>query len=358
MSGERNICLIYLGRSGAGPQLTGDLFFSLQQRNIKTFVVLSRFNKENNEIPENSVLRLSTYRSVFGLIIRFLILPLHLISLVKFLKRNQINCIIFPMNTPLSQIIQIFLKLQNNFCIPILHDAVRHPGDPYRFPTKILTSLEIKFSSKVIFLNQVVAKQFNLLYKVNQDKCINLFLPIPNVGRTSHKLFPKSKFRVLFFGRIVAYKGIDLLLKAFEISYMSNPEIELCICGSGDFEFRDSHKGVTIINRYICKSEICDIFESSNALILPYVEATQSGVAALAVAYGLPIISTPIESLKEQLKNYGVIFSDNVSAISLSKCITQLSSSSDIYSNLAKMQTNICTDFSWSAFTNKLLNEI
>jgi hypothetical protein len=37
---------------------------------------------------------------------------------------------------------------------------------------------------------------------------------------------------------------------------------------------------------------------------LPYIEATQSGPAAIAMCYGVPIIYNPIEALEFQLRDY------------------------------------------------------
>jgi glycosyltransferase involved in cell wall biosynthesis len=58
---------------------------------------------------------------------------------------------------------------------------------------------------------------------------------------------------------------------------------------------------VTVENRWVPEPEIGRLLAWSDALILPYREATQSGVAAAALAAGRPVIATRVGGLGEQL---------------------------------------------------------
>jgi glycosyltransferase involved in cell wall biosynthesis len=58
---------------------------------------------------------------------------------------------------------------------------------------------------------------------------------------------------------------------------------------------------VTVENRWVPESEIGPLLAWSDALILPYREASQSGVAAAALAAGRPVIATRVGGLSEQL---------------------------------------------------------
>ena len=59
--------------------------------------------------------------------------------------------------------------------------------------------------------------------------------------------------------------------------------------------------GVTVENRWVPETEIGSLLAWSDALILPYREASQSGVAAAAIAAGRPVIATRVGGLGEQL---------------------------------------------------------
>ena len=56
-----------------------------------------------------------------------------------------------------------------------------------------------------------------------------------------------------------------------------------------------------VVNRWLTESEIAAILPRFHALVFPYTEASQSGVAAAAFGAGLPIIATPVGGLVDQV---------------------------------------------------------
>lgn len=103
------------------------------------------------------------------------------------------------------------------------------------------------------------------------------------------------------------YKGLDVLLAAMP-QVLSRINCRLEIAG----EFYDSEdkyrqllreygleKYVRIDNRYIPNEEIVEIFDRADVLVLPYLSATQSAVARIALANGLPIIASRTGGLSE-----------------------------------------------------------
>jgi glycosyltransferase involved in cell wall biosynthesis len=58
---------------------------------------------------------------------------------------------------------------------------------------------------------------------------------------------------------------------------------------------------VMVENRWAAETELGAVFGWADALILPYHEASQSGVAAAAIAAGRPVIATRVGGLSEQL---------------------------------------------------------
>jgi glycosyltransferase involved in cell wall biosynthesis len=59
--------------------------------------------------------------------------------------------------------------------------------------------------------------------------------------------------------------------------------------------------GVTVENRWVLEDEVGDLLGWSDALVLPYREASQSGVAAAALAAGRRVLATRVGGLEEQL---------------------------------------------------------
>jgi len=113
--------------------------------------------------------------------------------------------------------------------------------------------------------------------------------------------------RLLFFGKVRKYKGLDVLLEAMPKA-LSEISCELVIAG----EFYDSldkysrairelgiERNVRIVNRYIANEEVPDFFEQADVLVLPYVSASQSGVARIAFSNALPVIASYAGGLSE-----------------------------------------------------------
>jgi glycosyltransferase involved in cell wall biosynthesis len=110
--------------------------------------------------------------------------------------------------------------------------------------------------------------------------------------------------RLLCFGRLLSYKGPDLLAGALA-SLPPDLAIEVRIVGSGPesraLKALRTCRGVTVENRWVPESQIGSLLAWSDALILPYREASQSGVVAAALAAGRPVIATSVGGLQEQL---------------------------------------------------------
>lgn len=114
---------------------------------------------------------------------------------------------------------------------------------------------------------------------------------------------------ILFFGKVRKYKGLNVLLTAMP-KVLSKIECELLVIG----EFYDSiekyqqlvrelriENRVRIDNRYVPNEAVSAIFDEADVLVLPYLSATQSGVARIAFSNGLPVIASRTGGLSESV---------------------------------------------------------
>ncbi len=112
---------------------------------------------------------------------------------------------------------------------------------------------------------------------------------------------------VLFFGRINKYKGIDILVQAMKDVWKKRPQTKLIIAGEGDLKALgvdvDGMSGVEVINNYIPNEEVSKLFQRASIVVLPYIEGSQSGVLATALALGKPTIATRVGCFEETLEN-------------------------------------------------------
>ena len=109
----------------------------------------------------------------------------------------------------------------------------------------------------------------------------------------------------LFFGVIDKYKGVEHLLDSYNESLKRIP---LVIAGSGKFTDEEKRKiekatGVIIINRYISNGEMKWLIPHAKSVVLPYIEASQSGVLPIAYSFGVPVIVSDLPGLTQYVEN-------------------------------------------------------
>jgi glycosyltransferase involved in cell wall biosynthesis len=114
---------------------------------------------------------------------------------------------------------------------------------------------------------------------------------------------------LLVFGFVRRYKGLRYLLQA--LAAVPSPA-HLMVAGEfwedeQDYQRLLAELGlterVTVHNRYIPNEEIEPYFVAANALVLPYLSGSQSGVGMLAIQYALPIIATNVGGLAETVRD-------------------------------------------------------
>jgi glycosyltransferase involved in cell wall biosynthesis len=103
----------------------------------------------------------------------------------------------------------------------------------------------------------------------------------------------------LFFGRIESYKGLRYLLDAGDVLHSRGHIFRLVVAGTGS-DLEQHRKRITasgwveLIDRYISAAEVTTLFRRAMAVVLPYTDATQSGVGAMAFAFSRPVIATNV----------------------------------------------------------------
>lgn len=121
------------------------------------------------------------------------------------------------------------------------------------------------------------------------------------------KIKPTNMKQILFFGQIFSHKGVDYLLQAMDIVHREIPDANLIVAGSGRYWFDISEYEkkdyIEIQNRYIPDSELVSLISSSALVVVPYIDATQSGVIMSAYALNRPCIATNVGALPEMVKD-------------------------------------------------------
>ena len=135
---------------------------------------------------------------------------------------------------------------------------------------------------------------------------------------------------VLFFGRIEYYKGLDVFVEAVERSAATIPGLTAIVAGAGG----DAERCRQIITRpelfewkegFVPDEDVAELFFRSSVLVLPYREASQSGVIPLAYAHGRPVIATAVGALPEAVWDHSTgLLVDRADAAEIGEAIREL----------------------------------
>ncbi|MEU8240406.1 glycosyltransferase family 4 protein [Actinoplanes missouriensis] len=136
--------------------------------------------------------------------------------------------------------------------------------------------------------------------------------------------------RLLFFGTIRPYKGLEDLVEAFT---GLGPGYHLTIVGETwegwtlpgemilDSPVRDR---ITFVNRYVADAEVNDFFAGADVVVLPYRRSSASGPLHIAMSHGVPVVVTAVGGLVEAAERYsGTVFVPPASPAELALGITR-----------------------------------
>jgi glycosyltransferase involved in cell wall biosynthesis len=308
------------GRRGAGPRIAAQLASAFNELPDTVGLLSLSTSAEilHGADAPRCDLPMQTYATVAGLARRFATSPGHIARLSGAVRSLRPDLAICAMPGPLDWIFALALRRVHVPFAVIVHDAIAHPGDGY--PLQMLLQRRfLRAADAVIALSAHVAEQVR---KARMGRrIIHGFLPPLVFGPSAARIFAHGgPPRLLHFGRLLPYKGLDLLAAAIE-HLAPTYEFALRVAGSGPesdpLDRLRSLASVTVENRWVAEAEIASLLDWADALVLPYREASQSGVAAAALAAGRFVIATRVGGLKEQLASQplGILCEPNAQSL-------------------------------------------
>lgn len=189
----------------------------------------------------------------------------------------------------------------------IVHDGKLHLGEANDKNQRQLTYIMSQATS-LIFLSNYVRQLVVDNYGIDKPSHIAPHGLI-NYGSLPQIVKDSSKPILLFIGRVSKYKGVDLLLKAIK-NVPDNLYDKLIVAGKWSYENSIEYdpEKVNIIDKWLSNEEILQYIALSDIMVFPYLEATQSGVATLAINYLCPSIVTDVGAFKEQFNDRSAVF--------------------------------------------------
>ena len=244
--------------------------------------------------------------------------PLNWISVALQLKKENADLLVFDWWHPFFSLCHFTIsflirKQYRKKIIFITENVVSHESN---LVDRLLTKIGLKNASSFLVLSDKVAKELKSIVK--DKKIYKSELPIYDCYKNQEAIDTeslKSEFSysqenkvLLFFGYIRKYKGLDVLLEAMADLVKLDNSFRLVVVG----EFYDEENNyleiikkldiknyVQIINRFVPNEEVEKYFMLADCVVLPYKDATQSGVLNIAYGFQKPAIVTNVGGLAE-----------------------------------------------------------
>ncbi len=296
------------GRRGGGPRVAVEIAEALATVDgVVSLLSLSAQSEPlQSDTPPACALSVPTYQGLGGLLMRVLAIPVLLPRLVQQIRRLAPDVAVCAMPAPLDMLMALALRVAGIPYVVLIHDALAHPGDGFPFQMALQRSLA-RGALALATLSRPVADILVARGEVRGRPLIVLTHPPRSFGPVPPP--PRSEpgpLRLLFFGRLLPYKGLDLFAAALrEIG--PHPDIVVRVIGQGPdsaaLDTLRSLPGVTVEQRWVPEDEIGALLAWSDALVLSYIEASQSGVAAGAIAARRWVVATRVGGLVEQLQD-------------------------------------------------------
>ena len=168
----------------------------------------------------------------------------------------------------------------------------------------------------------------------------------------------------MFFGLIRDYKGLDLMLDAWNLFQKSGHADGKKLLIAGEF-YTDRNKylqqiehlgignDVLLHDRFIRDEDVKYYFSLADVVVQPYKSATQSGVTQIAYQFETPMIVTNVGGLAEIVPDDKVGYVVEPDAVPIASAIEKIYQNG----NLLRMSENMKTEkqrFSWEYFTEQI----
>jgi starch synthase len=181
------------------------------------------------------------------------------------------------------------------------------------------------------------------------------------LGGSSDTVRP-SDCRLLFFGRIHEYKGLHYFVEAVIALRSKGYPVTGVVAGRGSDMERHRKRMedagcFEILDRFIPADDVRALFLSSLVIVLSHTEATQSGVAAMALGCGRPVVASAVGSIPELVRNgvNGLLVPPS-DPVALTNAIESVITDDQLWRTLAAGAAKLRDEeFSWKARASEIL---
>lgn len=293
------ICLGLIGRAGT-LHYASNLVSSLAKY-AKVSLLLPIYSETKNISKKVKLIRITAPSNALKTILLTFNIPMHIKAIKTINKINPDLINILDVH-PWYLLYWPFLKAKKK--IVTINDPKVHPREEknlWKFISGQIAILLMKKADEIIVLGE---KQRKTVRRLGYKQRII-------VSRIGHyDFFKKEKIRkhkiepatLLFFGRIQEYKGIKYLLDS--LLQIKSHKFKLILAGEGNYKPYEEQliklKGKVEVDKgYVIDKKVSEYFQRASFVVMPYTDATQTGIIQIAYSYKKPVIATAVGSLPE-----------------------------------------------------------
>lgn len=198
------------------------------------------------------------------------------------------------------------------------HDYVDHVNIEKRKIIVRYKKFIFGYAKKFKFFSQTQQKLFLADHPSKQTFCTPLVMQ--SYGEPSvTKKADDGRVTFLFYGSIRENKGVDVLIKAANQLYEAYPDrftVKIYGFTKNWEKYRSLIKHPECFDlkiEYVKNEDVANLFASSDFLVLPYKDVSQSGPMSTAFYYNVPVIAADHDGFKEFIddKSDGFLFEKN-----------------------------------------------
>lgn len=246
--------------------------------------------------------------------------PFNWLKIGRKIKKLQPDILIFKYWLPFmgpcfGTIARLVKRNKKTQIITIIDNIIPHEK---RMGDRMLSSYFVKPVDAFVTMSDAVLKDLDQ-FDTQKPRALSPHPLFDNFGSIIPRnealqklgLDPSCNY-MLFFGFIRAYKGLDLLLKAFADSVFRRLNVKLIIAGEfyeDEQKYREiieKHplkESIILKNDFIPDQQVNQYFCASDIVVQPYKSATQSGVTQIGYFFEKPMLVTDVGGLKEIIPN-------------------------------------------------------
>jgi len=268
----------------------------------------------------------------------------------RFLKQQKPSVVIMQWWTSSVAHMELFLaiaiklKLKAKLILEMheIVDPLEESIIPIRLYSRVMGKLLMARSDAFVVHSPSVINQVAEIYHLSPNRVFAIPLGLFDVyyqhidkQAAMDELGIKEEFVILYFGLIRKYKGVLCLVEAFNRLPQDIARHSRLVIAGEDWGDETSlasmvdsspYKGqITYKPEFVPDALIPRYFSATDVVVLPYLRTAGSGVANIALAYGKPIITSDLETMRECLKDYeGAMFTPVGDSAAIAQRLTEI----------------------------------